>query len=286
MFYNASAKAAHLVVYTPCRQFQKKGGCEKIKFKTSFFAAPQSFAIFQSTPSSRKVTSSVQHLFRIRAISIHTFLKEGDIKSGSRHFDYFLFQSTPSLRKVTVYDTDKGLWHKISIHTFLAEGDYGNSVLVQYRYQFQSTPFSRKVTFQDNARFRWVSFYFNPHLPRGRWQFKNKFYRCLHRYFNPHLPRGRWLQTALPSKSTAKIFQSTPSSRKVTFGSIFHFSYSFHFNPHLPRGRWLRAYSCSHRSEYISIHTFLAEGDVVFWFCPLPHLYFNPHLPRGRWHLK
>ena len=78
--------------------------------------------------------------------------------------------------------------------------------------------------------------------------------------FNPHLPRGICLLmlAVLPG---------------------FH----CHFNPHLPRGRWLKNYNDLLKLYNISIHTFLAEGDLIV----RPQKYlsknFNPHLPRGRW---
>ena len=77
--------------------------------------------------------------------------------------------------------------------------------------------------------------------------------------FNPHLPCGRWLSRQFPC-CKALLFQSTPSLRKVT------------------------AYVVDKvRNFYISIHTFLAEGDrfhPLLW-CNFWH--FNPHLPCGRW---
>ena len=90
------------------------------------------------------------------------------------------------------------------------------------------------------------------------------------------------------------LFQSTPSSRKVTYPS-FSIAYTpKDFNPHLPRGRWRMAHKESssvgwfqstpssrkvtQKDKYcwvrifISIHTFLAEGDFsedvsFFFFC-------------------
>ena len=123
---------------------------------------------FQSTPSSRKVTFALFQKRFTTAISIHTFLAEGDVI-----FHYYPkwiieFQSTPSSRKVTYGDEDSKKWVEISIHTFLAEGD----------------PFKLSNN-ADN------SINFNPHLPRGRWQLTVRTIKGVW-YFNPHLPRGRW----------------------------------------------------------------------------------------------
>ena len=124
--------------------------------------------------------------------------------------------------------------------------------------------------------------YFNPHLPRGRWPYAINDSTSNGTNFNPHLPRGRWL-CLLDHHCNCLLFQSTPSSRKVTFSTL--------------------SKRCS---IFISIHTFLAEGDVnvclildvvtkfqstpssrkVTVFCCnrfLSFIYFNPHLPRGRW---
>ena len=101
--------------------------------------------LFQSTPSSRKVTSESGVFRRKTAISIHTFLAEGDRNHTERSRKTMAFQSTPSSRKVTKM-LRQGEWRdvfqstpssrkvteavayrikssRISIHTFLAEGD-------------------------------------------------------------------------------------------------------------------------------------------------------------------
>ena|GEM_PF-7130822 len=82
------------------------------------------FNRFQSTPSSRKVTVGRFNSVRRITISIHTFLAEGDCRwAGLR------------------------AGRQISIHTFLAEGDSLKISLCCPQQQFQSTPSSRKVTF-------------------------------------------------------------------------------------------------------------------------------------------
>ncbi len=99
--------------------------------------------------------------------------------------------------------------------------------------------------------------YFNPHLPCGRRQKKSLRWDLLE-YFNPHLPCGRRPDTFW-AVSTLKIFQSTPSLRKATHTS-FHLS----------------------SIDHISIHTFLAEGDLWSSAGRGASDYFNPHLPCGR----
>ena len=146
------------------------------------------------------------------------------------------FQSTPSSRKVTVFYVSC-TWLRIS---------------------FQSTPSSRKVTFRHFLHLQLFVISIHTFLAEG------DFKPCLHRRyckdFNPHLPRGRWptkhkhcnngliFQSTPSSRKVTihtfnigglKIFQSTPSSRKVTFGCC----------------QWLV------KPLIISIHTFLAEGD-------------------------
>ena len=101
-------------------------------------------------------------------ISIHTFLTEGDV--------YSAILATP---------------YQISIHTFLTEGDNDNQCLTRTIWGFQSTPSLRKVTNFVVIFFQY-HFYFNPHLPYGRWRFTSG-YAITQRNFNPHLPYGRWL---------------------------------------------------------------------------------------------
>ena len=103
---------------------------------------------------------------------------------------------------------------------------------------FQSTPSSRKVTCNAKSR-NTLHYYFNPHLPRGRWHKAMGGYAAWN-HFNPHLPRGRWQLCRWLTFIVAR-FQSTPSSRKVTWEVT-----QLEYNP------------------IISIHTFLAEGDLPF----------------------
>ena len=124
---------------------------------------------------------------------------------------------------------------------------------------FQSTPSLRKATgrCQEEERNEHISIHtflaegdavtfnvsgatadFNPHLPCGRRP--KEFSKMLERlYFNPHLPCGRRLSDSYSFPFHAK-FQSTPSLRKATRYSI-----------RVPY------------DQNISIHTFLAEGDLL-----------------------
>ena len=148
--------------------------------------------------------------------------------------------------------------------------------------------------------------HFNPHLPRGRWLQVLQFIKSLQCIsIHTFLAEGDWKVEV--TTSSRLLFQSTPSSRKVTsvlstfvssgakisihtfltegdyYGVIFRLCVK-HFNPHLPHGRWQTRINYRIVEIKISIHTFLTEGD------PQPikanssaSLYFNPHLPHGRW---
>ena len=147
-----------------------------------------------------------------------------------------LFQSTPSLRKVTVNLPGVSGQDDISIHTFLAEGD-NISVLKRFRpidfnphlpcgrWPFSASPNLIKVRFQSTPSLRKVT-----HINRGC--------KALLDNFNPHLPCGRWLQFRYIFHNLI-LFQSTPSLRKVTL---------------------IKRYDIGLKT--ISIHTFLAEGDI------------------------
>ena len=101
---------------------------------------------------------------------------------------------------------------------------------------FQSTPSLRKVTR------RWVhpsrllcQFQSTPSLRKVTNTTSTRVIQ--RRHFNPHLPCGRWLRCFL------------------------HLSQQSNFNPHLPCGRWPPVCATLVCVLYISIHTFLAEGD-------------------------
>ena len=168
-----------------------------------------------------------------------------------------IFQSTPSSRKVTRRIGENLLSIFISIHTFLAEGDIDCTKTENYLAEFQSTPSSRKVTL---GRIKYEN------TPGG---FQST-------------PSSRKVTTNDARHLLSKLFQSTPSSRKVTALATEKI-----------------------HGEFISIHTFLAEGDNAITFAPPPTVgfqstpssrkvtkntmnffilmpNFNPHLPRGR----
>ena len=144
--------------------------------------------------------------------------------------------------------------------------------------------------------------YFNPHLPCGRWLLPvYSSYMVLN--FNPHLPCGRW-QYNIFYRQCQQKFQSTPSLRKVTksFTSTV-FCVKFQSTPSLRKVTQIILklkiliiisihtflaegdlnFKCHMYSLQISIHTFLAEGDDVTGIFSKAVIDFNPHLPCGRW---
>ena len=168
---------------------------------------------FQSTPSSRKVTSPI-YRYVARFENFNPHLPRGRWRNCA--------EDVPPLVNFNPH-LPRGRWRSlllpvlrdrsISIHTFLAEGD-------------PVRPHSPSC-----------HPHFNPHLPRGRWLLVQRFLHCafnisIHTflaegdpqvwvrgarngYFNPHLPRGRWQD----------------------WKGKWHLCYK-DFNPHLPRGRW------------------------------------------------
>ena len=234
--------------------------------------------IFQSTPSSRKVTTAKRPADHKDRISIHTFLAEGDI--NGRYYISIHLNFNPHL--------PRGRWRLCARST--GQNGYFNPHLPRGRWQFNVAEGAVRADF-------------NPHLPRGRWLWQVT--SCIRpRYFNPHLPRGRWLSPADQCSISGiisihtflaegdktcficgrhlAIFQSTPSSRKVTFHrTVWKERYAFQSTPSSRKVTMM--YSVMTSCRQISIHTFLAEGDA--WVCihQVSTWYFNPHLPRGRW---
>ena len=123
---------------------------------------------FQSTPSLRKATCREQENNSDRAISIHTFLAEGDKDWGAKeedeeyfnphlpcgrrlsHFSfqkcYSIFQSTPSLRKATSHITrSPWSWTAFQSTPSLRKATSSCPVIAAYGL-FQSTPSLRKAT--------------------------------------------------------------------------------------------------------------------------------------------
>ena len=193
----------------------------------------------------------------------------------------------------------------ISIHTFLAEGDLNVSSVSTFPFWFQSTPSSRKVTFQLNGSTPCKIFQSTPSSRKVTVRLKRA--SSPFSYFNPHLPRGRWLVTV--SLSLYQIwFQSTPSSRKVTLQHLLHplTLQIFQSTPSSRKVTQVQQQICHSQifqstpssrkvtfisgditfSDYISIHTFLAEGDLLTEMYNQYTGNFNPHLPRGRWHME
>ena len=144
---------------------------------------------------------------------------------------------------------------------------------------------------------------FNPHLPCGRRRYgthrrgaprefqstpslrkatvRDYERRYAYGYFNPHLPcgrrRARQVRTAM-----AQVFQSTPSLRKATmYGHTFRGGRLISIHTFLAEGDLT---ALSHGGMIcISIHTFLAEGDRIIPFqTHINFKHFNPHLPCGR----
>ena len=128
--------------------------------------------------------------------------------------------------------------------------------------------------------------HFNPHLPCGRrpaltktidihkaisihtflaeGDYSVSFSQSRFRYFNPHLPCGR-RPASQAGRPIVPIFQSTPSLRKATPSSISLSNLSvFQSTPSLRKAT--RRPGTIKNSSCISIHTFLAEGDIIAFF--------------------
>ena len=147
---------------------------------------------FQSTPSSRKVTA-VRSGRLSPVLNFNPHLPRGRWRLMLAVLPGFHCHFNPHLprgRWLKNYNDLLKLYN-ISIHTFLAEGD----LIVRPQ--------------------KYLSKNFNPHLPRGRWRTTTWCFKCYVIYFNPHLPRGRWPRRAQKA-ARRRLFQSTPSSRKVT----------------------------------------------------------------------
>ena len=180
-----------------------------------------------------------------------------------------LFQSTPSARKVTAISACLPLNHYISIHTFREEGD---------------GPIDLRAAANQ---------YFNPHLPRGRWQhvaitgatlviFQST--PSARKVTRQHLTLMQILSISIhtfreegdftESEHTRKwvIFQSTPSARKVTAPKNIRFWFGLNFNPHLPRGRWLQIrnklsqFLCFFTTFYLFLHLFSIHSNYISSF--------------------
>ena len=78
--------------------------------------------VFQSTPSLRKATISDSYSFPFHAISIHTFLAEGD-DPGTAFYRFRIISIHTFLAEGDRENIEFEIGTSISIHTFLAEGD-------------------------------------------------------------------------------------------------------------------------------------------------------------------
>ena len=73
-----------------------------------------------------------------------------------------------------------------------------------------------------------------------------------------------WRNTQNTHLPCSPISIKSPSLRKVTCMVDAEWYMEGYFNPHLPCGRWPATEDCVRYVSYISIHTFLAEGDVHY----------------------
>ena len=122
--------------------------------------------VFQSTPSSRRVTAGAEAGAVAVAISIHALLTEGDLPY--RH------------------SVNHG---NISIHALLTEGDSSPSLVWGEIWIFQSTPSSRRATIAY-LLFHVVGWNFNPRPPHGGRLGGLPGVPDPYRYFNPRPPHG------------------------------------------------------------------------------------------------
>ena len=101
--------------------------------------------IFLSTPSARRATCRLVHLFRVVSISIHALREEGDALEDPACNSVVLFLSTPSARRAT------GL-HSSGLLTLS---------------QFLSTPSARRATCSHRRRFGTKKFLSTPSARRA-----------------------------------------------------------------------------------------------------------------------
>ena len=90
--------------------------------------APRESNKFQSTPSTRRETANIYHLWRTGKISIHSLHTEGDVRHSLKLDREEAFQSTPSTRRETCATGRQGRASPcISIHSLHTEGDSGRA---------------------------------------------------------------------------------------------------------------------------------------------------------------
>ena len=190
------------------------------------------------------------------SISIHTLLAEGDLHTIKEYTKTKEFLSTPSLRRATNHEATFEQPPNISIHTLLAEGDRRSRKQRHPQMTFLSTPSLRRATISSSsAETAKTSFLSTPSLRRATWLQLFLYYQDNN--FYPHPPCGG-RQENPTQKREAKTFLSTPSLRRAT-----------------------RESDTEERSQDISIHTLLAEGDPEGPAKLPKRIDFYPHPPCG-----
>ena len=147
----------------------------------------------------------------------------------------------------------------ISIHTFLAEGDTQINETITHIREFQSTPSLRKATLSI-CLLLYADYHFNPHLPCGRRPRRATVFWSRKQFQST--PSLRTATTQMGLIDSIAEFQSTPSLRKATTLTKSMCMRISYFNPHLPCGRRQSGGERTRTRISISIHTFLAEGDL------------------------
>ena len=209
------------------------------------------------------------------------------------------FQSTPSLRKVTFLLCTRMLLSRFQSTPSLRKVTE-QDLRPRIPDQFQSTPSLRKVTDEDGEIGRLDNISIHTFLAEGDYNaaglYQNQYLfqstpslRKVTLLFDDCLSLLQFQSTPSLRKVTLLFddclsllqFQSTPSLRKVTqsqLGGIVVTPISIH--TFLAEGDITDIKQSI--SNIISIHTFLAEGDSMSSTSPCSRPDFNPHLPRGR----
>ena len=225
------------------------------------------------------MTSYNVSLWRIDGISIHTFLAEGDeelfvLYAFHNHFNPHLprgrwpcghtgtielFDFNPHLPRGRwlYFSYTLSLVAFISIHTFLAEGDLFISDDI---FEFDISIHTFLAEGDDNIPHILKDMRISIHTFLAEGDFLGDLYMQLDMDFNPHLPRGRWLSDLLFWYSLNFRFQSTPSSRKVTY-SVRRLNLLPQFQSTPSSRKVTSSLAPAADILVISIHTFLAEGD-------------------------
>ena len=144
---------------------------------------------------------------------------------------------------------------EISTHSLLAEGD-------------------RRLLLPWRARMD-----FNPLPPRGGRRRRRPRRAHYAGHFNPLPPRGGRLPP-FARRYIGVLFQPTPSSRRET-SMLWPCACTLVFQPTPSSRRETRPISADRRTDDISTHSLLAEGDAPRWRWRFPISDFNPLPPRG-----